>query len=99
MSTPSSDKSAIRQIIRTLRAAGYVLNYVNDGEERISVANEAEAIEAITAVDEAVLWVAHPERRESHVYFVLGNEPFEVAADYGVSLDETLQPLFDHWEA
>lgn len=97
MSAPSSDQAAIRQIIRALRAAGYTLDSVNDGEEDVPVKTETEAIEAIMAVDCATLYVDHPTKRSSHVFFVLGNDPEEVACDYGVSLSDVIDPLTESW--
>lgn len=38
MSAPSSDKAAIRQIIRALRKAGYTLTGGHDGEDFFEVA-------------------------------------------------------------
>lgn len=113
MSAPSSDRAAIRQVIRALKAAGYVVTHVHDGDVHkfyhakvgdltlnpsAPLATEAMILEDLTACDESTLYVDHPERRDSFVYFVLGNEPFEVACDYGVSLDDVLTPLFDSWE-
>jgi len=97
MSAPKTDSAAIRQIIRALLAAGYALDYVDDGEDEVKVSTEAEALDAITAVDSAHLFVKHPTERASHVWFVLGNSPDEVAADHGVSLSPVLDPLHHKW--
>lgn len=99
MGTPTTDRGAIRQIIRALRNHGYTLDAVNNGEEIIQVTNEREAVEEIMAVDEAVLFVDHPSKHSSLVCFVLGNEPYEVAADYGESLEPVIGPLTDSWDA
>lgn len=97
MTAPKTDTAAIRQTIRALRAADYVLDYVHDGEEEVKVSNEDEAIEAITAVDNAHLFVTHATERPSHVWFVLGNDPEEVVCDYGVSLSHVIDPLTEGW--
>lgn len=98
MSAPSSDTAAIRQIIRALRAADYPLDSVWDGEESVEVSTEAEAIEAITAVDQAHLYVKTPNRGIlGWVFFVLGNDPEEVAADWTVNLSPVLDPLTESW--
>lgn len=97
MSAPSSDRAAIRQIIRALLAADHTLVEVNDGEEQFTVKNEREAIEGIMAVDVATLWVRKPDGEVSFILFVLGNDPEEVAADYGVSLSPVLDPLTESW--
>lgn len=97
MSAPKTDEAGIRQTIRALRNAGYVLDYVDDGGEEVKVTNEDEAIDAITAVDNAHLFVTHAEHPASHVWFVLGNDPEEVICDHGVSLSHVLDPLMERW--
>lgn len=98
MNTPGSDEQGVRQIIRALRAAGYRLVMVFDGEEEIAVSTESAAIEAIFAVDMAHLHVKHPETGVTGwVWFVLGNDPEEVAADYTVTLSHVIDPLTDSW--
>lgn len=44
-------------------------------------------IEHLMACDDSTLHTWKDGEGNSHVYFVLGNEPFEVACDYGVSLE------------
>ena len=99
MTAPSSDRAAVRQIIRAIRASGWVLVSVYDGEDRIPVANETEALDAIFAVDEATLTVAEgtPTGPSGWVYFVLGNDPEEVAADYTINLEHAIGPLTEGW--
>lgn len=70
MTAPQTDESAIRQTIRALVAAGYSLLHVDDGEESIRVSTESAALEAITAVDEAHLFVTHGPTVSGWVYFV-----------------------------
>lgn len=100
MSAPSSDKAAIRQIIRALKDAGYTLVEVWDGgDETIPVKDEGKAIDAIMAVDDATLFVRTPDGQYNPwVRFVLGNEPFEVAADWLDSLSHVLDPLTRSWD-
>lgn len=97
MTAPSSDRAAIRQIIRALVAADHTLLSVANGEEVIPVKNETEAIEHIMEVDMATLSVRLPDGTPSHVFFVLGNDPEEVACDYGVSLEPVIGPLTESW--
>ena len=98
MSAPSSDRAAIRQTIRALKAAGYSPIEVFDSEETIDVrgATEAEVIEALTATDESWLYV-EPTTSRSWLFFVLGNDPEEVINDYTMDLDPVIDPLFDKW--
>lgn len=101
MSAPKTDAAAIRQTIRALNAAGMTLLHVDDGEDLIRVRTEQDALDAITAVDDATLIVNLPagsERETSHVRFVLGNEPYEVICDHGLSLSPVLDPLTERWE-
>ena len=98
MPTPSSDKAAIRQVIRALVNDGYELVRVDNREEFISVTNESEAIEAITEVDEAALYVKYGNHNTTHwVYFVLDNVPYVVVGDYSESLSHVINPLIDSW--
>lgn len=98
MTAPSSDTAAIRQIIRALKAADHTLLAVDDGEETIKVSAEQEALDAITAVDCAFLHVTLPDADRGYVFFVLGNDPEEVAADYTINLEPVLDPLTRSWE-
>jgi hypothetical protein len=98
MSAPTSDESAIRLTIRALRAAGYSLQCVDDGEEEVKVRTEAEALEAITAVDSAHLYLTTSDGEHAGwVWFVLGNEPFEVVSDHTLTLSHALDPLLESW--
>lgn len=96
---PATDEDAIRQILRALRLAGYGLITVDNGEERIPVRTDDAAFAAINEVDNASLRVVHNVRAASvgYVWFVLGNEPFEVAADYSANLAPVIEPLTDRW--
>jgi len=101
-SAPTSDEAAIRQVIRALRQAGYRLTGGHDGEDFFEVpadVSEDVLIDHLTACDDSTLhtFAEGAERERSHVYFVLGNDPEEVVADYGVSLSETLDPLTEGW--
>ncbi len=97
MATPTTERGGIIQAIRALRAGGWELAYVNDGEDDITVTNEREAVEAIMAVDEATLAVRHnSDTKLGWVYFVLGNAPYEVINDYTINLEE-LDTLTSEW--
>jgi hypothetical protein len=101
MSAPSSDKAAIRQVIRALRKAGYTLTGGHDGEDFFEAKpdeSEDSLIANLTACDSSALHTWKDGERNSHVYFVLGNEPFEVICDHGVSLSPVLDPLTRSWE-
>lgn len=94
---PSNDKEAIFLILDGLREQGVMVTEVHDGEEEIPVASVSDAVEAVTAVDMATVYVTKPNGGESFIFFVLGNDPEEVAADYGVSLSNYIDPIVDPW--
>jgi hypothetical protein len=102
MSVPSSDSAAIRQTIRAFKEAGVVPFYVEYGSdegEKVEGASEQAIIDAIMAVDDAYLLVRLPDGSESHVRYVMGNDPEEVVCDYGVSLSFVLDALTESWWA
>ena len=92
---PKTDEAGIRQAIRALRANRWELDGVHDGEEYTFVKTEAEAMKAITAVDDSRLYVMR-DARSGWVRFVLGNDPDEVICDYTVNLT-VLGELIDKW--
>jgi hypothetical protein len=100
MSAPSSDKAGIRQVIRALRKADHILTGGHDGEDFFEVepdVSEDSLIEDLTACDSSTLHVRLPDGSNSHVFFVLGNDPEEVVCDYGVSLEPVIGPLTEGW--
>lgn len=97
---PSNDREAITLIVKGLISRGVEPYMVRDGEEDFYTTDPDQIVGHITDVDEAVMFVRLPEgsdRETSHVYFVLGNDPEEVAADWGVSLEEFLDPIVSPW--
>lgn len=96
MSAPQSDRAAIRQTIRALKAAGWSLDSVWDGEESEPVSNESEALKVIMGLDQAHLYVTR-DGENAWVFFVLGNDPEEVINNYTISLDDAIEPLTDGW--
>lgn len=99
MTAPSSDKAAIRQTIRALKAAGWTLDRVYGGEDEDQpVTTETEAIDAVTAVDDAHLHVKRGAET-GWVRFVMGNDPDEVICDRTLTLSDVLDPLTDGWFA
>jgi hypothetical protein len=100
MSAPSSDKAAIRQVIRALRAAGHVPESCDDGEEVTDLTEDTEdqMIAALMSTDSSSLDVRLANGERSWIYFVLGNEPFEVICDHHVNLCSLLDTLTADWE-
>lgn len=107
---PSNDREAISLIIKGLKKAGCTMVSVRDGAgEDFPYTTKKDALDNLTSCDESVLFVGLPPEtnddagyvethvRESHIYFVLGNDPEEVACDYGVSLSPFLDPIIKPW--
>lgn len=103
MSIPKTDRAAISAIIDGLIKAGCTPTVARDCEnEDLPYTDKNSALDHLTSGDESVLFVDLPPNDESgrestHVYFVLGNEPIEVAADYGVSLEPYIDPITKPW--
>lgn len=101
MAAPSTDKSAIRQILKALANDGWEPYSVFDGEEITSLRREGNAVKAAvklaTTTTDAVFVYVEREGERGTVLFVLGNEPFEVAADYSTNLEPAIESLTDGW--
>lgn len=98
MTAPSSDRAAIRQVIRALRKADHVITGGHDGEDFFKASpteSEDSLIANLTACDDSTLHVTLPDGSKSHIYFVLGNSPEEVMCDYGVSLEPAIGHFTD----
>lgn len=87
MTTPKTDRTAILQLIHTLKKAGWKavrISYPEDVNVRDMNPN-AIATHIADNYDIAILEFKKPEvdnYRTQWIYFVLGNSPEEVAADY-----------------
>lgn len=77
----------VRKTIRTLKDAGFNL-LADNGEDRTAWgATERQLIDNLFACDEAHLYARRAEGRGSFVFFVMGNDGYNVVYDYGVSLE------------
>ena len=98
---PQTDREAISLIIDGLIKQGCMPTLSRDGDnEDLPYTDKESALDWLTSCDESVLFVDLPEgseRETSHIYFFLGNDPEEVAGDYGVSLEPFLTPIIDPW--
>lgn len=85
------ERKVIAHLIQTAQAAGYALVAVNDGEERVRVSTEAEALEAVFSVDDSRIIFKHPEEEKGHcAVIVLGNSGWDCVADASMG---------GHWDA
>lgn len=101
MTAPSSDKAAIRQTIRALRKADHIITGGHDGEYDFTCTpgeSEDSIIGNLMACDSSILRVTLPDGESGWMYFVLGNEPFEVICNHTVNLSPVLDPLTDGWD-
>lgn len=97
---PSNDREAIGLIITGLIRRGCTPTIARDGENEdlpFARASRDEVLDWLTSCDESVLLVDLPDGSESYVYFVLGNEPEEVANDHGVNLEPFIDPIVKPW--
>jgi hypothetical protein len=85
----------VRQLIDILAEAGYHF-IVDDGGDKTHTDEPDEIIDAIFAVDEAYLFCRSDDGRPyTQVFLVLGNDGWDVIADYGMSLAPLLDPYLD----
>lgn len=81
------ENSGLRKVIEHLVANGWVLSYVDNGEDAVHSKSIEEAVEAAAAVDQA--WIhfikndGTPARATGYLMLVWGNSPIELIADYG----------------
>lgn len=76
------EKKIVRKAIRTLKDAGWLLVGVFDGEEYQAITTEKEAIETGFSVDEFKLYFKKDDSARHAIYFVLGNDGYDVICDY-----------------
>lgn len=101
---PSNDREAVTLILNGLTEKGCKVTEVCEDtwnrDDLTPVNSVQEAVDLVTGVDEAVVYLDLPtgaERDSTFIYFVLGNDPEEVACDYGVSLSPYIDPIVNPW--
>lgn len=98
---PSNDREAIDLILSGLSQKGISITEVIDDtwrpDERTVVTTVQEAIDLVTGVDEAYVFVLTPEHEPGWIRFVLGNDPEEVVCDHTVNLSEFINPIVGPW--
>ena len=90
------EKQIVEKTVHTLTNQGYFLS-VWDGEEfAIRRASDAKGvIAAMMQTEEDTLRVLDGEgKRVGFVYFVYGNDGWDVICDYSTALETTLEPVF-----
>lgn len=104
---PSNDKEAITLILQGLVAAGHTIVSVIDDtwnkDDKTYTSDVDEAVDLITGVDEGFVLLRTKDSDDpdymddAWIYFVLGNDPEEVACNYTVNLDPDLSNITDPW--
>lgn len=95
---PSNDREAISLIIDGLIARGCTPVSSTDGEgEELPYTDKDEAVDWLTSCDDSSFDLTLPDGSPSWIYFVLGNEPEEVACDHHVNLSTFIDPITDPW--
>jgi multidrug efflux pump subunit AcrA (membrane-fusion protein) len=88
-----------RRVVESAIAKGYSVS-VDDGEEiTLSRSRDVDAIlNAMWTTDEDRLYINLPNaKRLGMIYFVYGNEGFDVINDYSVSLEEPFMSEVNAW--
>lgn len=81
-----SERAVIANLIDYLAEAGYAVRAASDGEQRHKVSDMKAAMEVIFSVDEAWLFVKHPDQaRGQTIFIVLGNDGWDCVADYSTA--------------
>ncbi|MDZ4390417.1 MAG: hypothetical protein U0974_11890 [Gemmatimonadales bacterium] len=88
----------IEKIVSALQIAGWNLTCVDDGgDEAVVCGTPREVLVTVFSVDEATLTVTRfgedGKRQRGSIYFVLGNAPEEIAADWSECLSGVIDPV------
>lgn len=98
---PSNDREAVTLILSGLTAKGCTVTDVMDDtwcpDELTPVTTVAEAVDLVMGVDDSYVYLNMPDGSPNWIRFVNGNEPEEVACDYGVSLSPFIDPITCPW--
>ena len=81
------ERRIVRKLIRSMKAAGWVIARINDGggpDEDALNPNETEAMDVVFAVDEATIYFAKGTCVR-HALIVLGNDGWDCIADHSCS--------------
>ena len=82
------ERKIVRKLIRSMKAAGWVISYINDGgeeDENIVSPNESEALDAVFSVDESTIAFRKQVGKKGVTCFVqiiLGNDGWDCISDY-----------------
>lgn len=89
--------AVVRRLLAALIGAGYYVK-ADNGEDPEFVGNIDEMVEVLFACDSANIFVAR-DGKKSFIFLVMGNDGYDVVNDYGVSLEEIVNPVIRWAEA
>jgi len=98
MGALKDDKAGVRQTYRALKNAGYTIVVQDGADEEFANLNETDAIAEVMSCDNGYFLVSKDGEYVGWVWFVYGNEPFEVISDHTTNLAHVLDPLTRGWE-
>jgi hypothetical protein len=87
------EQDIVKRYIKAAEDAGYTAAKMNTGDE----AEDYDASRLFES-DECFIIFTHPEKINTTMYFVYGNEPGEVLNDYGVSLEPAIAEVNQYAE-
>lgn len=90
------EKKIVRKTIRLMKDAGWNVvghNATND-ESFEACSGEKETIEAVFSVDEAKVYFKKGDLRRQVVFFVMGNDGWDVVCDYTAPMEGTPEHEF-----
>ena len=92
----AGERRVVNRTIKELLKAGYTLSVDNGGDdlEVFKSTSFREVSQAMMQVDDERL-IARKDGRNHVVYFVYGNDAWEVINDYSVRLDDVLAPVWE----
>lgn len=88
----------MRAAVEDLIEAGFLLSVCVEDDYLIKDSNIVERVlDAMRQADEEILWARKPEQKEAtkFVFFVYGNDGYDVICDYSMSLESYLKRAND----
>ncbi len=83
-------RSVVRRVVKDALAAGYQLKVVNGEEQGKILSTSKKVLAAMFAVDEEHLCFYKDGKVKGSVFFVYGNDGWDVICDHSTSLESVL---------
>jgi hypothetical protein len=90
----SIEKKIAKAVVREAIKLGYTFEIDNGGDfgEEIKTTHESETLKEMFATDQDELYLIKDGKKAGWVYFVYGNDGYDVISDYTVNLEDLLKP-------